>query len=119
MSDRPVEVGHGRLGRGVFAVRAIEAGQTIEVCPTLEVPAADVSGRLLDYVFESGTDAEASVLMLGYGMLYNHSASPTAEYVEHGDGEVAFLALRDIEPGEEVTIDYGEEWWSTRELTPL
>jgi SET domain-containing protein len=51
-------------------------------------------------------------------MLYNHSFDANAEYVEHGDGEIAFMALRDIEPGEEITIDYGSEWWDTRELVP-
>jgi len=35
----------------------------------------------------------------------NHSSEPNAEF----DG-VELYALRDIEPGEEVTIHYGDEW---------
>jgi len=31
---------------------------------------------------------------------------------------VTFVALRPVEPGEELTIDYGEEWWATRNREP-
>jgi SET domain-containing protein len=113
-----VRVGEGRHGRGVFAARPIATGETIEVCPTLEVAAADVGGLLHDYVFESNDDAEGSVLLLGYGMLYNHSAKPNAEYVQDGDAAVAFVALRPIKPGDEITIDYGADWWATRDRKP-
>ena len=113
-----VRVGEGRLGRGVFAVHAVEAGATLELCPTLEVADGDVSGLLGDYVFRSGENPENVILMLGYGMLYNHSAQPNAEYVEDEPGWIAFVALRPVEAGEEITIDYGAEWWDTRGLTP-
>lgn len=118
MDEPAVEVGEGRLGRGVFASRPIEEGETVELCPTLEVPDADVGGRLGDYVFRSGADENNVILMLGYGMLYNHSAEPNAEYVEDEDGWIAFVATRPVEAGDELTIDYGAEWWDTRGLTP-
>jgi SET domain-containing protein len=113
-----VRVGIGRHGRGVFAVRPIKAGETIEVCPTLEVPSGEITGRLGDYVFESAETAGHSVLLLGYGMLYNHSADANAEYETHGEQEIAFVARRAIAPGDEITIDYGPEWWDSRGETP-
>ena len=58
------------------------------------------------------------MLLLGYGMLYNHSAEANAEYVQEGDAAVAFVALRQIDPGEEITIDYGADWWATRDRKP-
>ena len=119
MSDeRAVDVGEGRLGRGVFATRAVAAGETLELCPTLEVADGDVAGRLGDYVFRSGTNEENVILMLGFGMLYNHSFEPNAEYVEDEEGWIAFVATRPVEAGDEVTIDYGGEWWDTRGLEP-
>ena len=29
-----------------------------------------------------------------------------------------FQTLRAVEPGEELFIDYGEEWWATRNRKP-
>ena len=111
-------MGRSRHGRGVFASRAIRDGETVETCPTLELPAADVAGQLLDYVFDS-PDAEDMVVMpLGYGMLYNHSAEANLEYVEADDRGIAYVAVRPIAAGEELTINYGEQWWDTRELEP-
>ena len=31
---------------------------------------------------------------------------------------IIYLTLRAVEAGEELTIDYGEEWWSTRNREP-
>jgi uncharacterized protein len=115
---RKVEVGEGRHGRGVFATRPIKVGETIEVCPTLEVASGDIAGRLSDYVFESADHADMSVLMLGYGMLYNHSAEANAEYETAGEQEIAFVAKRPIAPGDEITIDYGAQWWDSRGIAP-
>jgi SET domain-containing protein len=112
-----IEVAEGRLGRGVFALQPFSQGDVVEVCPTLEVPDADVGGLLGDYAFSTHEEGQL-ILLLGFGMLYNHSPEPNVEYVEDGPRTIAFVALRDIEPGEELTIDYGEEWWETRELEP-
>jgi hypothetical protein len=114
----PMRIGKGSLGRGIFANRKIEAGETFEICPTMDLLDADVAGRLGDYVLKSSEDEDVVVLMFGWGMLYNHSEEPNAEYRQHDVDEIAFVALRDIEPDEEITISYGDDWWETRELTP-
>ncbi|MGH4011466.1 MAG: SET domain-containing protein-lysine N-methyltransferase [Pseudonocardiaceae bacterium] len=44
---------------------------------------------------------------MGYGSLYNHSASPRARYRKDFDASVvAFVAVQDIETGCEITVDY-------------
>jgi hypothetical protein len=101
----------------VFATRRFAAGDPVEVCPTLALPDADVGGLLGDYVFKSGEEDEV-LLLLGFGMLYNHSAEPNLEYVEEEPGTITFLATRAVVPGDELTIDYGGEWWETRGLEP-
>ena len=112
-----VKISEGPRGRGVFATRRFAAGEVIETCHTVEIADADVSGRLNDYVFSTGRDGDV-LLVLGNGMLYNHSHDPNVEYVEDEPDTIAFRALRAVQAGEELTIDYGEEWWETRGLEP-
>jgi len=112
-----ITVTHGPRGRGVFAARRFAKGEVIEACPTVELADADVTGRLNDYVFTSVTEGDV-LLVLGHGMLYNHSADPNVEYVQDDPSTITFRALRKVRPGDELTIDYGEEWWETRGLEP-
>jgi hypothetical protein len=113
-----IEIKEGPYGRGVFATRAFAKGESVESCPTLELPEDTVTGRLGDYVFGSAEDEHEVILLLGYGMLYNHSYEANCEYIQDGPRVITFVTTRDVEAGEELTIDYGEEWWSTRNLEP-
>ena len=101
-----------KKGRGVFATRHIAKGEEIERVPVLVLPSQDVFGttrtsRLADYVFEWDDDTMA--LALGYGSLYNHSYKPNAQYWREGKDTQYYEALRDIEPGEEITINYNRD----------
>ena len=107
-------------GRGVFAGRRFEADDIIEVCPVLFI--ADDGWEHLESAGLSGyyfAWNEGAAIALGYGSLYNHSWSPNAEY--HADDDTAaivYSALRTIEAGEEITVNYcgdpaavGELWF--------
>ena len=113
-----IRIGETPVGRGVIATAPIAKGETIEVCPVLTVDPDDANGVLADYVVDLGDDSEGSALMLGYGSLYNHSEDANAEYVYESDDAYAFMALRDIAAGEEITISYSDEWWETRGQEP-
>ena len=51
-------------------------------------------------------DSTRVAVALGYGSLYNHSYTPNAHYVDVDQCRKRFVALRDIEAGEEITINY-------------
>jgi SET domain-containing protein len=93
-------------GRGVFARRRIRKGEIIERVPVIVLPAEEVVGgtTLASYAFKWGRGQAA--LALGYGSLYNHSYRPNARYWDVGPRTKEFTALRDIEPGEEITVNY-------------
>ena len=94
-------------GRGVFARRPIRKGEVIETCPVLVLPAEALGDRaslLWNYGFDWGQGKVA--LALGYGSLYNHSYRPNARYDDVGPQAKSFTALRDIAPGEEITVNY-------------
>ena len=113
---RGLVVREGPRGRGVFANRTFAEGETVEVCPTVEI--SQGGGDLADYLFESTTEGRFLVV-LGFGMLYNHSAEPNVDYYQEDASTLEFIAQRPIESGEELTISYGDEWWSARGETPL
>lgn len=92
-------------GRGVFARILIPKGTTFETVPMLVCKQDDIiNSTLMDYVYAWG-DLTVG-LALGYGSLYNHSFKPNARYFDLPLSRKEFIALRDIQPGEEVTINY-------------
>src|SRR4051794_16082638 len=121
-SPGAVMVARSRVhGLGVFATDAFEVDELIEACPVLVVPADQCSH--LEWTTLSGYyfhwDNDAAGLALGYGSLYNHSWTPNARYDhDYENGVIEYSAVRPIQPGEEVTINYlgepearGELWF--------
>mgnify|MGYP000090525023 CR=1 FL=1 len=113
-----IRVGPSKVsGRGVFATGKIRKGAIIERCPTLEVSEQEIGGELLNYVFYGSTESRRLVVM-GYGMLFNHSPEPNVAYYREemqSGPEMVLYALREIADGEELFYNYGEEWWATRQ----
>jgi SET domain-containing protein len=95
-------------GRGVFAARAIKKGAVIERVPVVLVPIEDLvdglENRTLNKYYYIWSKTHVAV-SLGYGSLYNHSYTPNARYI-HGTMTLTYRALRDIEAGEEITVNY-------------
>lgn len=97
-------------GRGVFSTRLISAGQTIEICPVIVLPPKDYhrihESHLHDYYFLWEVE-NSTAIALGFGSLYNHADENNADYEMDFEGKtISMFALRDIEAGEEITIDY-------------
>ena len=71
----------------------------------LVLPAEDTDATpLAGFCFVWRRDTVA--LPLGYGPLYNHSDQPNREQLDRIPQTKVFRALRDIQPGEELTINY-------------
>lgn len=104
---------HGK-GRGIFALRIIVGGETIEEAPVVVVPETEVTHLdatvLGDYYFLWGDDEKQAALLLGWCSLCNHSYEPNARFVLHPERQtIEFAALRDIIAGEEITTNYNGE----------
>jgi hypothetical protein len=113
-----IGVDRGPRGRGVFALRRFREGEIVETCPTVVVPEEEVvEGVVRNYVFSARQPGKL-LLVLGYGMLYNHSAEPNLFHRSAGRLAIEFVALRDIARGEELTHDYGGEYWHDRNRRP-
>jgi SET domain-containing protein len=103
-------------GRGLFARQTIRKGEFILEYKGKRIPtkaADELSSRYLFELDEQWTvDGPPSRNTAGY---INHACVPNAEaQIEAGTDErdhINIYALRDIQPDEEVTIDYGQEYF--------
>ncbi len=96
-------------GRGVFAKKRIKKGKFIEGCPVFVLPRKDYlvvkKTALRDYYFMWGKTTVG--VCFGYGSLYNHSYDANATYKKLiKDKIIEFVAVKDIEKGEEITVNY-------------
>jgi hypothetical protein len=99
-------------GLGAFALRAYQRHEIIEVCSVIafNMPADVMPVQLRTRVFNWKILAKmefAHAIALGFGGLYNHRNPANMRYDAIGAGcFLQFTAVRDIETGEELTINY-------------
>ncbi|KQN97842.1 SET domain-containing protein [Paenibacillus sp. Leaf72] len=109
---RTSQLSNGELNRGVFATQDIAEGALIHEAPVIPYDNEEhvhIEKTIIgDYAFEYG--ANHSALLLGYGMLFNHSYTPNTFYELNFDNlTVDFFAFSDIKAGEELLINYNGE----------
>jgi SET domain-containing protein len=101
-------------GYGVFAEKTIQKGELIEQCYILLSRGGDRG--LEDFYFNAkGKNA----IFTGYGSIYNHTDDPNAHYTININKRIATIkAARIIRKGEEIFVDYGNQWFSSRGWKP-
>lgn len=107
MRDSPIE------GRGLFATGRLPVGTLVALLRGRPVSGAELR-RLLaraaansSYVDTIGIDDDLHLVLAPGQAIHhgNHSCDPTLWH----DGPYALVARRDIEPGEELTVDYATQ----------
>ncbi len=99
------------VGQGLFAAVPIKKGDFILEYTGTKIPTAVADAMESRYLFEIDENwtidgsAESNT-----GRYLNHSCEPNAE-AEIQDGKILISAVRTIEKGEEVTIDYDTEYF--------
>jgi hypothetical protein len=114
-SKKPFRVGRSRTGLGLFATEPIKKRTVI----------AEYTGRLLTteqaekcearnarYLYEINSrwtiDGKSRRNVARYA---NHSCRPNAESDTTRDRRVVIRAIKNIKPGDEITYDYGEDYF--------
>jgi len=115
-----------QFGHGVFATQYIPADTTLEECHHLRIREEDCSGIMNDYVYnllpecdDSEEESEYCSLPLGWGCIFNHADDHNTEYWHDTERDlIVFHTIKDVSPGEQLFINYGKDWWETRECRP-
>jgi SET domain-containing protein len=109
--------------RGVFANEYIKNGDIIEEVHLISyIPAEELSdGILCDIVLKlpeeyNNENLSNYSVMLGYGSIYNHSDKNNAVYRHLNDQILHIVAIKDIYPDQEICVDYGIDYWTSRSL---
>lgn len=94
-------------------------GEIIEIAPIIFVGyEAKAIPRIKDIIYEiekTGKNGGMWGLVLGYGSLYKHSENPNVEYIyNRSTRQMYYKALRTIQAHEELTINYGKDYWDER-----
>lgn len=103
-------------GNGVFTSHPISEGTEVEVSPVIVMTGEErklLDQTLLhDYIFEWKPNGENYCCVAqGYISVYNHSDNANCEYfMDYEHRTIMIKAMRDIQPGEELTINYNGNW---------
>lgn len=113
MPPRPFRIGRSRTGLGLFATKPIKRRVRLAEYkgPRLTVEEAErAENRGNRYLFEVNSrwtiDGKARSNIARY---FNHSCNPNSD-VTIRSGRVFVYTLRAIEPGEEITYGYGNDY---------
>jgi hypothetical protein len=128
------DTGTGK-GRGVFALRRFAVGEVVETCPVLVISgrAGALPHELKSFAFDwagLGGPAKTQGIALGWGSMYNHHNPANMRYEAAPDQALLrFIAVRDIQAQEELTINYNaaggsacshdDHWFEHRQLKVL
>jgi len=114
MSSRSFRVGRSAAGLGLFATKLIKRSAYIATYRGRRISHDEAYGgerRGAKYMFELNRrwiiDGSPRWNVARY---INHSCRPNAKPVVR-KGRIVFVALRCIAPGEEITYDYGREYF--------
>ena len=114
MRKRPFRVGRSNIGLGLFATEDIAKGEFIVAYRGRRIANAEAEkreARGASYMFELNSrwtiDGSSRKNVARY---VNHACRPNAEALLRKGG-IVYLARRRIRPEEEITVDYGKEYF--------
>lgn len=99
------------MGKTQFA-----KGEVVEICPVILVgEIAKTIEKVKDLIFELDKNKGQWGLVLGYGSLYRHSDKPNMDYAYNPKSRsMYFITNRPINMHQELTINYGTDYWAER-----
>jgi uncharacterized protein len=112
-SSKPYRVGRSSAGLGLFATALIKKGDFIARYWGRRIPSRLADGLNTKYLFEINSrwtiDGATRRNIARY---INHSCRPNAA-ASIVKGKIKIMAIKNIEPGDEITYNYGRNYFDT------
>lgn len=116
-SRKPYRVGRSRTGLGLFATKEIQKGTRIVEYfgPILDCRIKEQDAIENKYLFElNGRWTIDGSTRRNIARYANHACRPNAESdVQPRNKKVYIRAIRNIQPGDEITYDYGKDYFNS------
>ena len=114
-NNKPFRVGRSRTGLGLFAIEPIKKRTIIaeyrgEMLTTAEAEKREAKNAKYLYEINSRWTLDG-MNRRNLARYANHSCRPNAESDTTRDRRVIIRAIKNIKPGEEITYDYGEDYF--------
>lgn len=112
-------------GWGVYTSDFIKKSTMIEVAPVLVFPFDDVfkKYKIVNYCVlwqENPIGQKNIAIPFGWTMFYNHSDNNSCNFANnYAEDLLGIISNRDINPNEQVTVSYGPNWFSDRDIIKL
>jgi SET domain-containing protein len=95
---------------GVFAKKSIKKYEILEESPYFAVPIEEINHATSCMTYSYVFDDKFYIIGMGNCGLYNHSFDSNVDYeIDKVNEVMRHYATRDIDEGEELTLNYGEE----------
>ncbi len=113
-SKKPYEVKRSSAGLGLYALKTFKRGERVIEYTGENITEDEANRRGGQYLFNLGK----KVTLDGRGREHtaryiNHSCKPNCRAeINESNTRVFIFARRKIEPGEELTYNYGKEFWN-------
>lgn len=103
------------VGHGVFARERISKDTFVEIAPVVPFdPKESHGGQLTNYAVSWGPRLAVG---LGWTMVYNHGDDNNCEFsMNQHDGLLAIISIKDIEAEDQLTVNYGPDWFASRNM---
>ena len=100
----------------VIAKTQFAKGDIVEICPVIILKEeAKTIDKLKDIIFEIDRESNEWALVLGYGSLYRHNEKANLDYAYNKlTKQMYFITKRPIKLAEELTLNYGQDYWMER-----
>jgi len=126
-----IQLGYSKVHfRGVFATEDIESEELIERCPMVPLDFRTKyhkDTQLYNYLYthkcpcdDCKKHGSIFLMVLGYGMLYNHQDTPNTVWNFNYKEKVAdVVATMPIKKGEEIFVSYGAQYFNNKNKVTL